>query len=96
MPYASAATNDKEIVRNPHPPAGLGRDGSISLLLLLADAPHRLVVSPQVGLRRAPNKRHPDLRKEVPGPLPGVLVQYAPGGRQERLTQSGREIIPLQ
>ena len=28
---------DKEIARNPHPPEGLGRDGPISLLLLLAD-----------------------------------------------------------
>ena len=34
---ASSTTNDKEIARNPHPPKGLGRDGPISLLLLLAD-----------------------------------------------------------
>jgi hypothetical protein len=37
MSGTSATTNDKEIVRNPHPPEGLGRDGLISLLLLLAD-----------------------------------------------------------
>ena len=36
---ASLTTNDKEIDRNPHPPEGLGRDGPISLLFLLADAP---------------------------------------------------------
>ena len=35
----SLTTNDKEIARNPHPPAGLGRDGPISSLLLLADVP---------------------------------------------------------
>ena len=34
---ASSTTNDKEIAHNPHPPKGLGRDGPISLLLLLAD-----------------------------------------------------------
>ncbi len=34
---ASSTTNDKEIARNPHTPKGLGRDGPISLLLLLAD-----------------------------------------------------------
>ena len=34
---ASSTTNDKEIARNPHPPKGLGRDGTISLLLLLVD-----------------------------------------------------------
>ncbi len=34
---ASSTTNDQEIARNPHPPKGLGRDGPISLLLLLAD-----------------------------------------------------------
>ena len=34
---ASSTTNDKEIARNSHPPKGLGRDGPISLLLLLAD-----------------------------------------------------------
>ncbi len=45
----SATTRDKEIARNPHPPEGLGRDGPISLLLLLA---------PRSGLRRAPNKRY--------------------------------------
>ncbi len=33
------ATRDKEIARNPHPPEGLGRDGPIFLLLLLADVP---------------------------------------------------------
>ncbi len=33
----SATTKDKEIASNPHPPEGLGRDGPISLLLLLAD-----------------------------------------------------------
>ena len=60
---ASATTNDKEIARNPHPPKGLGRDGPISLLLLLADVSarvsrHRLVVAPRSGLRRAPNTRH--------------------------------------
>ena len=32
---ASSTTNDKEIARNPHPSKGLGRDGLISLLLLL-------------------------------------------------------------
>ena len=32
---ASSTTNDKEIARNPHPPKGLGRDGPITLLLLL-------------------------------------------------------------
>ena len=36
---ASLTTNDKEIARNPHPPVGLGRDGPISLLLLLGDVP---------------------------------------------------------
>ncbi len=30
-------TSDKEIACNPHFPEGLGRDGPISLLLLLAD-----------------------------------------------------------
>jgi hypothetical protein len=34
---ASPTTNDQDIARNPHPPAGLGRDGPISSLLLLAD-----------------------------------------------------------
>ena len=34
---ASSTTNDNEIARNPHPSKGLGRDGTISLLLLLAD-----------------------------------------------------------
>jgi len=35
----SATTRDKEIARNPHPPEGLGWDGPIFLLLLLADVP---------------------------------------------------------
>ena len=35
----STTTRDKEIARNPHPPEGLGRDGPIFLLLLLADVP---------------------------------------------------------
>jgi len=39
MSGTSATTNDKGIARNPHPPEGLGRDGLISLLLLLADVP---------------------------------------------------------
>jgi len=34
---ASATTKDKEIASNPDTPEGLGRDGPISLLLLLAD-----------------------------------------------------------
>ena len=34
-----ATKNDKEIARKPHPPEGLGRDGPISLLLLLDDVP---------------------------------------------------------
>ena len=34
-----ATTNDKEIDRHPPPPKGLGRDGPISSLLLLADVP---------------------------------------------------------
>jgi hypothetical protein len=34
---ASSTTNDKEIAPNPHPPAGLGRDGPVSSLLLLDD-----------------------------------------------------------
>ncbi len=37
MSGTSATTRDKEIARNPHQPRGLGRDGPISLLLLLAD-----------------------------------------------------------
>ncbi len=39
MSGTSTTTRDKEIARNPHPPEGLGRDGPISLLLLLADVP---------------------------------------------------------
>ena len=39
MSGTSTTTSDKEIARNPHPPEGLGRDGPISLLLLLADVP---------------------------------------------------------
>ncbi len=35
----STTTRDKEIARNPHPPEGLGRDGPIFLLFLLADVP---------------------------------------------------------
>ena len=35
----STTTRDKEIARNLHPPGGLGRDGPIPLLLLLADVP---------------------------------------------------------
>ena len=35
MSWTSTTTRDKEIARNPHPPEGLGRDGPISLLLLL-------------------------------------------------------------
>ncbi len=34
---ASTTTKDKEIASNPDSPEGLGRDGPISLLLLLAD-----------------------------------------------------------
>ncbi len=48
---ASSTTNDQEIARNPHTPKGLGRDGPISLLLLLAD----VWASTR---RRAPNIRH--------------------------------------
>ncbi len=39
MSGTSATTRNTEIARNPHPPEGLGRDGPISLLLLLADVP---------------------------------------------------------
>ncbi len=37
MSGISTTTRDKEIARNPHSPEGLGRDGPISLLLLLAE-----------------------------------------------------------
>jgi len=36
--FASSTTNDKEIVRNPFSPGGLGRDALIASLLLLSDA----------------------------------------------------------
>ena len=39
----STTTRDKEIARNPHPTEGLGRDGPISLLILLADVARLLI-----------------------------------------------------
>ena len=45
---ASSTTSDKEIGQNSLRLAGCGRNGSASLLLLLADGLHRLVVAPRI------------------------------------------------
>ena len=45
---ASSTTSDKEIGPNSLRPSGCGRNGPACLLLLLADALHRLVVAPRI------------------------------------------------
>ena len=45
---ASSTTSDKEIGQNSLRPLGCGRNSPASLLLLLADAVHRLVVAPRI------------------------------------------------
>ena len=55
---ASLTTNDKEIARNPHPPAGLGRNGPISLLFLLADALASTRRLASIWSPSRPNKRY--------------------------------------
>ena len=45
---ASTTTSDKEIGQNSLRPSGCGRNSPASLLLLLADAVHRLVVAPRI------------------------------------------------
>ena len=47
--WTSAMTRDKEIAGNPHLPEGLGRDGPIPLLLLLADV-HDIASSSRLDL----------------------------------------------
>ena len=58
MSGTSTTTRDKEIARNPHPPEGLGRDGPISLLLLLADVSTSTRRRASIWARPAPNKRY--------------------------------------